>query len=334
MRLMSLLLLLAATDARLQQGEKLLAARDCEGLEALFAPAGTASPERNTERNIDAARLLAQGATACREQDKVLAFALTQRALALAPDDYGVRTAHAESLLAVDERSAAARLLDETLQAHPRDAVRARFLRARLADEEAESALVVRLLEPILQEPEYGEPARALHARNQSALQSHSQARETMAREEQALSESAARAQEVASSRSSEADRHAPRSGSEVWSARATLKSGAQRTFRTKNIQAGATYIFHATGGCTAPSSNKKGRKSRLGPTVDLFGQDFRVRIGTLDAMPLKVGLEPEQNALTFRAAENNPQIFIEDRTDLRPERPRCTISDVAVRVP
>lgn len=327
MRFLFLLSLLAATDGRLSQGEKLLAARDCEGLQALFSSTGT-------ERPLDAARLLLRGAATCREQDRVLAFALTQRALALAPDDYGVRTAHAESLLTVDERSAAARLLDETIEARPRDAVRARFLRARLADEEAESALVVRLLEPLVDDPEYGAPARSLLAKNQAALQSHAQARETLAREEQAVTESAARAQEVAASRTSEPDRNAPRPGSEVWSTRTTLKSGGQRTFRSKNIKAGFTYIFHATGTCTAPSSNKRGRRSKLGPTVDTFGQDFRVRIGSLDSMPLKVGLEPEQNALTFRAAEYNPQIFIEDRTDLRPERPRCTISDVAVRVP
>jgi hypothetical protein len=330
MRLLLLFSLLAATpDARLEQGEKLLAAGNFEGLQELFAPTDTGRPERN----VDAARLLARGAAACRKQDRVLAFALTQRAMELAPGDYGVRTAHAESLTAVDERASAAQLLDAILQAHPQDAVRARFLRAQLADEESESALVVRLLEPLVKDPEYGEPARALLARNQAALQSQALAREALAREEQAALEASARAQEVAATRTPTAAPNAPRSGSEAWSARGTLKSGGQRTFRTKNIQAGFTYTFHATGSCTAPPV-KKSRKSKLGPTVDLFGQDFRVRIGSLDPLPLKVGLEPEQNTLSFRAPENNPQVFIEDRTEQRADRPRCTISDVAVRVP
>src|SRR5687768_1073736 len=140
--LLLLSLLATAPDSRLEQGEKLLAAGNCEGLQELFAPSSTPSKEHA----LDAARLLVQGASACRKQDRVLAFALTQRAVELAPNDYGVRTAHAESLLAVDERASAAQLLDAVLQAHPRDAVRARFLRAQLADEESEPALAVRLL--------------------------------------------------------------------------------------------------------------------------------------------------------------------------------------------
>jgi len=329
MSLLLLLSVLAATPGTpLEQGEKLVAAGDCEGLQELFSPSAA-----RTEPPTDAARLLVRGAAACRQQDRVLAFALTQRAVELAPTDYGVRTAHAESLLAVDERASAAQLLEEILLAHPRDAVRARFLRAQLADEESEPALAIRLLEPLIKDSEYAQPARALLARSQAALQSQAEARDTLAREEQAAQQAAARAQEVAASRTLPEAPNAPRSGTEAWSTRGTLKSGGARTFRTKNIQAGATYIFHATGRCTPPAQ-KKGRKSRLGPTVDLFGQDFRVRIGSLEPLPLRVGLEPEQNALSFQAPGHNPQIFIEDRTEQRADRPRCTISDVAVRVP
>ena len=107
MPLLLLLSLLATPpDAPLEQGEKLLAAGDCEGLQALFAPSSTV----RAERPIDAARLLVRGATACRKQDRVLAFALTQRAVELAPSDYGVRTSCAESLISLDERASAAHL--------------------------------------------------------------------------------------------------------------------------------------------------------------------------------------------------------------------------------
>lgn len=329
MRLLLLISLLAATrDPRLAQGEKLLAAKDCEGLQQLFAPA---TPAR-TERNPEAARLLARGAATCRSQDGVLAFALTERALALAPDDTEIRTAHAESLIAVDERSAAAKLLDEVLQGPARTTARARLVRAQLADLESESALVVKLAQPLVEDPQYGPAARELLSRHQAALESHSQARESLAREEQSAAERTARAQEAARGQPEDLGRTAPRSGTEAWSARGTVQSGGQRTFKTRSLQAGTTYVFHATGACTAPSKPK--RKSGLAPTVDLFGQDFRVRIGTLDPLPLKVGLQPEQNALIFRAPENNPQIFLEDRTTIRPGGPRCTISDVAVRVP
>jgi hypothetical protein len=329
MRLLLLISLLAGTgDPRLGQGEKLLAAKDCEGLQQLFAPT---TPPR-TERSPEAARLLARGAATCRSQDAILAFALTQRALALAPDDAEVRTAHAESLIAVDERSAAAKLLDEVLQAPPRATARARLIRAQLADLESESALVVKLAQSLLEDRQYGPPARELLSRHQAALESHTQARESLAREEKEATERAAQAQAAARSRPEDLDRTGPRSGSEAWSARGTLQSGGQRTFKTRNLQAGTTYVFHATGTCEGPPKPK--RKGGLTPTVDLFGQDFRVRIGTLDSMPLKVGVRPEQNALTFRATENNPQIFLEDRTTIRSGAPRCTISDVAVRVP
>jgi hypothetical protein len=325
MRLLLFLSLLAAAgNSRLERGEKLLAAQDCEGLQQLFAPSQPPGPEKD----LDGARLLVRGATACRKQDAVLAFALTQRALALAPDDYGVRTAHAESLLSVDERSAAAHLLDKTLEAHPQNAQRARFLRAQLADKESESALVVQLTQPLVNDREYGPQARALLARHQAALQAQAQARETLSRDEKdALARQEAAAQ-------AGPDRLSTRPGTEAWSARGTVQSGGQRTFHTRNLQAGATYILHATGTCTAPTPSKRGRKARLGPTVDLFGQDFRVRIGSLEPLPLKVGLEPERNALTFRCPEDNPQIFLEDRTSIRPGAPRCTISDVAIRSP
>ncbi|ADO70495.1 hypothetical protein [Stigmatella aurantiaca] len=315
-----LLTLLSASDPRLERGEKLLAARDCEGLQALFA---AESPPAS--HPAAAARLLVRGASTCREQDTLLAFALTERALALAPDDADVRTAHAESLLSVAERTAAAQLLDNTLRAHPKDAVRAQFLRAQLAGEESESALVVRLASPLVDHPDYGGPARTLLARHQTALQSDAEAREALAREEHALAERAAQAASAPSPR-------APRAHSEAWSTRGTLQSGGQRTFRTRNILAGFTYIFHATGSCKAPP--QKGRKNRLAPPADLFGQDFRVRIGAQEPLHLKVGLEPERNTLSFHAAEDNPQIFLEDRTGPRPGAPHCTISDVAVRVP
>jgi len=190
------------------------------------------------------------------------------------------------------------------------------------------------LFAPSAARPERPLDARALLAKSQAALQSQAQARETLAREEQAALEAAARAQQAAASRTLPEQPNAPRSGTEAWSTRSTLKSGGSRTFRTKNIKAGFAYIFHATGSCAPPPQKKGSRKSKLGPTVDLFGQDFRVRIGSLEPLPLKVGLEPEQNALSFQAPENNPQVFIEDRTEQRADRPRCTISDVAVRVP
>ena len=45
------------------------------------------------------------------------------------------------------------------------------------------------------------------------------------------------------------------------------------------------------------------------------------------------MGATPERNALPFRAAEDNPQVQVEDRSEGK-AGVKCTVSDVSVRVP
>src|SRR5689334_8096880 len=125
-------LLLSASDARLLTAEKRLDEKDCDGLYDVFE--SYKGSKSGGEKDLAYARALVRGSNMCRAKDKVLALSMTEKALAYARKDYGVQTAHAENLIALDQRSDAANLLDQTIQDHPEGAVRARYLRGQLAD--------------------------------------------------------------------------------------------------------------------------------------------------------------------------------------------------------
>ncbi|HET9452287.1 MAG TPA: hypothetical protein VFO83_15460 [Aggregicoccus sp.] len=269
------------------------------------------------------ARALAQGAERCREEEPVLAFALTQRALALAPHAPSLQLAHARSLLALEQRGAAAQLLDGLLRTpRPGRAVhaQARLLRAELAQAEGEPARVVALLTPPGDSPR----ARALLA--QARAQLEARAREALAAD--ALAQPPAEGE--ASAEEEEDARVRP--GQEAWGTRGVVQGGGQRTFRLRHVRAGRTYVLLATGHCTLSRPDAKRRRTSPAPR-ELFGVDFRAQVGSLEAWPLRMGLEPERSAFTFRAPENDPQLFVEDRSSARPGV-RCSVRDLSVRVP
>ncbi|MHB8873957.1 MAG: hypothetical protein ACYC8T_09760 [Myxococcaceae bacterium] len=322
---------LAASDPRLLQAEKFVEARDCDGLMDLLGRA----KRSEAARDLSYARLLVRGAGACRAQDGVLALGMTEKALFLAPGDYGVATAHAENLLGLDQRAEAEKLLDQTVQDHPEGAVRARFLRGELAAREGESAVCVQVLSPILEDPEFGARAKELAAGCQGALQQKADDRLALAEREREALARAGRANEIAAARGAlPQEKGMPRSGSEVWSVRGTVKSGGSRTFQSKNVKAGFTYELRATVLCTRASKTKKKGKLGTDSGPDLFGVDFRAKVGSADAVPLRLGAStPERNAVPFRSTDDNPQIQIEDRSDGK-AGVKCTVSDISVRVP
>ncbi|MBF5042865.1 hypothetical protein FGE12_10735 [Aggregicoccus sp. 17bor-14] len=287
--------------------------------EARLEAAGSAGVRDVGELVLDAGR--------CRAEDAVIAFGLSQRALALAPDAPGVRLAHARSLLALGERGAAAQLLDEALRT-PGDGGEERLLRAELARDEGEPEQVVRLLET--RATPRSARAQALLGEARAQLPARSEARQQLAE--------LARAQQA---REREAALREPpparlRRGREAWGTRGVVESGGQRTFRLHNVRAGETYVLLATGQCTLPSpSAHKGHRRKTSPAPrDLFGVDFRARVGGLEAWPLRVGLDPERSAYTFRAPEDDPQLFIEDASASAHVGVRCSVRDLAVRAP
>lgn len=322
-------LILAASDPQLDEADRLRARSDCDGLVLLSSQLkGT----DDTVRDLSRARALVQGAELCRKDDPVLALALTDRALLLAPKDYGVATAHAETLLALHQRSEGAALLDATVRAYPEGAVRARFVRATLAEKEEEPARVIALLTPLADDPEYGERSRVLLARSHEALARAHKAREQVRQEE-------ARAKDTAAAIEAASKRPLSPSGTEVWSTRGAVKSGGSRTFRTRGLQEGLSYELIATGKCSRPAKKKKKRRGAPEDSSgSLFGTEFRITFGGQGSRPLKVGFTPETTRILFRAPHDNPQLHLEDRSFQREERnknrPSCTISGLAVRVP
>lgn len=329
--LLPVLFVLAASDARLLTAEKRLEEKDCDGLIDVFS----AYKGSKSEKDVAYARVLVRGSNMCRAKDKVIALAMTEKALSFAGRDYGVQTAHAENLIALDQRTEAATLLDQTIQDHPEGAVRARFLRGQLADEENDPAIAVQVLKPLVEDLEYGEKVKPIIARNEERLLKDSESKAELKSEEEKMKANMEKANEIATARGAlPQDGKTQALGSEVWGARGTVKQGGQRSFNTKNIKAGTTYVLNATGACKVKAqSTGRRRRASIEKKVDIFSIDFRAKIGSNDPVSLKVAETPERNQVTFRAMEDNPQLLIEDRGN-QIKGVSCTISDISVRVP
>lgn len=323
--------LLGASQAKLMQAQQLLDAHDCDGLASMFRQVDASS----ARDDLATARFLVQAATECRKKDKLLALDLSQKAAKLAPTDYGVSTSEAESYLALDLRTEAAKVLNDTIQDHPNEAARARMLRGQLADAENDWAIAVQVLKPIQDDPEYGAKAKEILARAQANLQANAQAQAGMKQTEQQLEENAQAAEAIATARGPM--KGVARSGTLVWTGKGKVASGGSKTFLTKNIKAGVDYVIHTSALCSGQkkksgrSRHKRGGLGEAGP--DTFGLTFKAFIGSLDPIPLDVGLKPTHTDVPFRAIEDNPQIRIEDMTDSK-VNVKCLISDVEVRVP
>jgi hypothetical protein len=337
-------LTLVAADAKLLEAQKLLEAKDCDGIAQLF---GKVEPKERT-RDLQFARVLVQAATECRAKDKLLSLDFAQKAARLAPNDYGVTTAEAEAYLAVDQRTEAAKVLDDTIQDHPSQAARARLLRGQLACDEQDWAVASQVLKPIENDSEYGAQAKPLLAKAQAGLQDSASARQQLSEAEQHLAENTAKAEAIASARPHEL-KAMTHSGTTVWSGKGKIGKGGSKVFLTKNIKAGVDYILYASASCQQNHSSTRGKKhgsgrgksrggagssAKITSPEEAFGLDFKAYVGSLD--PLSFDIDPNevvQSRLPFRAAEDNPQIRVEDHTDSQ-TTVKCTISDVQVRIP
>jgi len=327
------LTLFGASDAKLMQAQQLLDSKDCDGLANMFRAVKPEDPRAD----LATARFLVQAATECRKTDKLLALDLSQKATKLAPTDYGVTTSEAESFISLDQRGEAAKILDDTIQAHPGEAARARFLRGQLADVEHDWAIAAQVLKPLAEDPQYGPQAQEILTRAEAGLQEDAQAEAQLKANEEQIAANAIKGEAIATSRAPL--KGLPRSGTQIWAGRGTIKSGGSKTFLTKNVKAGVDYVIHAMATCTGPkksSSGGRGRKRHKGssaPRAETFGLNFKAFIGSLDPIPLDADVGHTRNDRPFRALENNPQIRIEDMTDTQ-VNVKCSITDVSVRVP
>ncbi|MFN7132427.1 MAG: hypothetical protein ACK4N5_10105, partial [Myxococcales bacterium] len=139
--------------------------------EAYLRVAEVPLPEKPNAESEKAGRMLARAVSNCRAKDPVIAFALSEKALAFAPADPAVQTAHAESLLALQQRGDAAALLDRILKFHPEEARRARMLRGKLAAQESDHELAIRVLKPLEDDEQYGDEAAKLIQDSNQALE-------------------------------------------------------------------------------------------------------------------------------------------------------------------
>lgn len=326
----------AATDARLLEAQKFLEAGDCEGLEALCKKTGPTE----LARDLAYARVLVQAAGGCRTKDKVLALNLTEKAAELAPADYGVETAQAESLIATEQRTEGAKLLDQVIEKFPGTALRARLLRAELANNERDWAIAAQVARPLTGDPEYGKRATALVALAEHNLQENGGEKARLALEEQQVRDNGDKAAAIATSHT--VTKGSEASGYEVWSGKtAKVVHGGSKTFSTKNLKAGSSYVFVATGTCEKPKVAKasrggrsKKKSHRQEPLTNDFGVSFKVYIGALEPLALDTDLGVhKRNSLLFRPLEDNPQIRVQDETDSK-INVKCSITDIGVRVP
>lgn len=315
-----------AAKSAMDEVVSLVEQKECE--EAYLRIAEVPTPEKPTAASEKDGRMLVRVVSACRAKDPVIGFALTEKALALAPADPAVQTAHAESLLALQQRGDAAALLDRILEHHGDEARRARMLRGKLAALEADHALALRILRPLEREEQYGEEVAELLASCTAALeQKHAN------KADLALAEAEARARaEEAEAALEQAP--AVNAGPPVTiPLRGKVSNGGEKVFTAK-LRKGAAYVFTANGICTRSATKKKRRGSRLyeDPTRDIYGIDFAVQLGSLPPKQLSVGqFKSERSEIPFIAEGDRISIRVFDRSSVEPGV-KCSVTDFSVR--
>jgi len=322
-----------AASPDVEKAEKLAAAGSCDDLMAL---AGDAKPKGGAD-DVALAHAFVKAAPSCGAQDKVLGLGLTERAFLLAPQDAVVVTAHAEQLIAADQRGEAASVLDRLLTRPGGDARRARIVRGQLARDEGEYELAVRVLDPIQNDSEYGEKAREISADAQTKLAEKSESAKKLA--DLQRSSDAAAVQAIEATNSAQVSR-AP-SNHVVWHTGDRVSRAGDRTFSAKGTKKGQPYVFRSIGSCQKHRNIRRAWGVRAAPLEDpeamVFGIDFRVSIGGGDPVVLRTG-ESEQTgeettAIPFTASADNVSIRVFDRSDAS-QPMNCYIHGIAVTTP
>ncbi len=284
-------------------------------------------PNADTEKD---GRMLARVVSACRQKDPVIGFALSEKAMALAPADPAVQTAHAESLLALQQRGEAAVLLDRILKFHGDEARRARILRGKLAAAEADHDLAIRVLRPLEGDEQYGEEVARLMQESATALEQRHANKADLALAEADARQKAEKAEEAL--KTYEPGEHG--GAGVAIPLRGKVGVGGEKVFTAK-VKKGQSYVFTANGQCTRAAKKKKAR-SRMyeDPTRDIYGIDFAVQIGTMPPKQLSVGqFKTEKSEIPFIAEDDKLPIRVFDRSSVE-SGIKCSVTDFVVRSP
>ncbi len=302
----------------------MLAQKKCDDAFALLSQAQGSAPPDNADRA--AARELARGAEECRAEDPAVALGFSSLAARLAPKDAGVLVAHAEGLLAANQRGEAAAVLDRVIAENRADqAPKAWLARGSLAALEGDYALAVLRLEPLADNPELNAQVGPLLATSRTALKGEQEA------EIQATKPGPEPAER------SEARSQKP--GAMIAAFPGEVSLGGQQVFHATGLKPGAMYAFRAVGKCwhvtrartTWSSTGRRHRTYRRNAT-DIFGVDFRVLFNGAPSRQISAGQqgEEEENKIPFVADAAEVVIRVWDDGHVDADA-KCTFSGFAV---
>lgn len=341
----ALLFVAAAPSASVEQLVSLLDENRCDDAFLLLSQIPTPPAA-----SVAAARKVADGAARCRQSDPMVALSLSSFAARLAPGDAEVLVAYAEGLLAVDQRGEAAAVLERAMKAEPVEAAkRARLMRGRLAAAEQDYEVVVRVLEPLADDPGCRTEVVPMLAESRAALQARAQ-------RAQALADSEAEARRRAARAEHEARRKAP--GDEAKPKRDRKAAGGfdaarppgpipgrigrngRISFVVGGLQPGKVYRFIAAGACKRKEKRLEidvgngqtyERKWKLSDGV-IGGLDFRVQFGDQPSRSVGVSHDGSKdgNRIAFTADAERMTITVYDDSSTR-EDVECTIDGFAI---
>jgi tetratricopeptide (TPR) repeat protein len=276
-----------------------------------------------------AARAIVRGAAECRK-DAALALAFYDLASKLAPDEPTVAVAHVEALLAANQRGDAAARLDKLLERHP-DEARARLMRGKLAAQEGEHELAVKLFAPLEADPAWRDQVAPLADKSRAALKEKKDA-------EQDLAFAAAQAhdQAKAADKAAKGARPSGEAGKLVTSLKGKVSLGGDHSFTVKQLRKGQSYVFRAVGECQRKKPAARRHRSpglTEDPKADVFGVDFAVQFGKQDPNALSAGQpgEHDRNEIPFVADSDGMAIRVFDRSSGLDKGVSCTFTDFAV---
>jgi hypothetical protein len=265
----------------------------------------------------DLGRKVAEHAGRCRARDKIVGYALSEKALELAPGDTAVSLAHAESCLAVGQHKEAKALLDLAGKKDPASPA-VRIARAELALSEDDMAAAQRHAKGLEKDPRFGQRATNVIALARSA---HEKATAEALAEKQAKALSKKAAALAAAGQDEEGepapgsvpgDAETPASGESAVVARGghRIGIGQETQFVAQGVRKGRAYQFRAMGACTY------WWRRRIHQNESVSGLDFRVQVGAADPIPFSVASGKEDRAqASFVADSNNPTVRVFDRS-------------------
>lgn len=297
----------------------LLEAKKCE--DAFLLLSGIEVPE--TANCASEAHAILRAEAACQAQDATLALDFSALAARLAPVDDEVQVAYAEALIALDQREAAAQVLDRIMRLYPVDmAPRAWLLRGKLASQDQDHALVERALSPLASDPAYMAEVVPLLVKSRAELSKQAEEERKITDILDAVRKTM---RDMAGSSSGPtgasgklgATPHVP--GAVVAEFPGSVGNDGEVHLKVTGLVRGRLYQFRATGTCspvmkqTRQVCDDEGNCYGFGmsKSVSLSSIDFRVQIGDEPSRPLLVGGQDQSEESRVSFVATGPEVNV-----------------------